>query len=84
MAAKAAQPFPFDEDHYLSTPAVSPRSHSGGDDEAVVRQVQEALDIEASGEFDEATRDAVLAFQKSKKIDQSGVVDAATWKKLMV
>jgi peptidoglycan hydrolase-like protein with peptidoglycan-binding domain len=80
----AAKPFPFESDHYIATPSISPRSHSGGDDEAVIREVQEALDVEASGTFDEATRDAVLAFQKKKKIDESGVVDEATWKKLMV
>jgi peptidoglycan hydrolase-like protein with peptidoglycan-binding domain len=81
--AKPKVPFPYEDDHYLSTPATSPRSHSGGDDEAVVKQVQEALEVEQSGTYDEATREAVIAFQTKRKIEPTGVVDAATWKKLL-
>lgn len=81
--AQPKVPFPYEDDHYLSTPATSPRSHSGGDDEPVVKLVQHALEVEQTGTYDEATREAVLAFQKKRKIEPTGVVDSATWKKLI-
>lgn len=81
--SKPKVPFPYEDDHYLSTPATSPRSHSGGDDEATVKAVQEALEVEQTGTYDEATREAVMAFQQKRKIEVTGVVDAGTWKKLL-
>lgn len=77
-----SEKFPYDDDHYFSTPAVSPRSHSGGADEAHVKVIQEAVEAEVTGEYDEATREAVMAYQKKKKLPVTGVVDAATWKKI--
>jgi peptidoglycan hydrolase-like protein with peptidoglycan-binding domain len=47
-----------------------------------VLALQKRLKVSASGWFGPKTLTAVVAFQKSKKLPQTGVVNAATWKAL--
>ena len=58
-----------------------------------MRQLQEQLNtiadvytslpqVEISGNFDENTREAVMAFQKLFKLPVSGIVDYPTWYKI--
>lgn len=83
MAARskktAQEPFPFPEDHYLSTPSTAPRSHSSG---AHVRMVNEALGVEGDI-FNANTRTALLDRQGELGLPVTGVVDPATWDALM-
>lgn len=55
-----------------------------GDRGLQVRAVQSLLDLHGHrvgvyDDFDAATADAVVAFQKSVELDQTGVVDSRTW-----
>lgn len=60
-----------------------------GDEGNPVRAVQDQLsnqhgfEIEISGEFDEATEDAVVAFQKERCLEDDGVVGPVTWNTLV-
>lgn len=54
--------------------------HSG----PVVSAVQKALGVTADGDFGPFTADAVAAFQTKHKLTATGVMDAATWRKLLV
>lgn len=48
----------------------------------LVRVLQELLDLNPSGEFDNSTRAAVLAFQKKHGLASDGIVGPMTWLKL--
>ena len=48
----------------------------------LVRVLQELLDLNPSGEFDNSTRAAVLAFQKKHGLVSDGIVGPMTWLKL--
>lgn len=50
-----------------------------GDRGEAVLALQRRLKVTASGWFGPKTRTAVIAFQKSRKLPQTGVVNAATW-----
>lgn len=77
--AEPTEPFPFPEDHYLSTPSTANRSHSSG---AHVRMVNEALGVEGDI-FNANTRAALLARQEELGVPVTGVVDVTTWDALM-
>ena len=59
-----------------------------GDENQRVKQVQEALrergllTVLPTGYFGDLTRNAVLAFQRFERLDQSGTVNEETWKRL--
>lgn len=60
-----------------------------GDEGNAVRDIQDRLaalgfdsPIDQRGAFDEATRDAVMAFQKAKGLDSDGIVGPDTWRSL--
>jgi hypothetical protein len=48
-----------------------------------VSAIQRALRLGASARFDAATRNAVIGFQRTHRMAQSGVVDAGTWRVLL-
>ena len=48
----------------------------------LIRVLQELLDLNPSGEFDNFTRAAVLAFQKKHGLVSDGIVGPMTWLKL--
>jgi len=50
-----------------------------GDRGEAVLALQKRLAVTASGWFGPRTKTAVIAFQKSKKLPQTGIVNAATW-----
>lgn len=49
----------------------------------VVKAVQQAMGTSADGSFGPATREALLAWQVTHDVQQTGVVDAATWRALL-
>lgn len=60
-----------------------------GDEGNAVRDIQDRLaalgfeaPIDQRGEFDEATRHAVVAFQRAKGLDPDGIVGPDTWRSL--
>ena len=60
-----------------------------GDEGNAVRDIQDRLaalgfdsPIDQRGVFDEATRDAVMAFQRAKGLDSDGIVGPDTWRSL--
>lgn len=68
--------WPYAKDHYLATESIAARSHHEGDP---VVEVQEALGVEVTGVFDEATRDALIQYQQDNDLPVTGVVDADQW-----
>lgn len=54
-----------------------------GDKGANVKAVQKALKLTADGDFGPGTKKAVEKFQADKKLPVTGVVDKATWTKLV-
>lgn len=72
--------WPFDNDHYLSTPVASRRGHSDGPS---VRVVQQALGVEVTGAFDEITAAAVGDWQREHERPVTKVVDRDTWDELI-
>ncbi|KGN32397.1 hypothetical protein N802_18705 [Knoellia sinensis KCTC 19936] len=74
-ATKPAAPHPLAQYADL----VLKRGSSG----APVVALQKALKITADGAFGPGTESAVIAYQKSKGINPTGVVASATWKALM-
>ena len=48
-----------------------------------VKEAQTMLGIAVTGVFDDATDDAVRAFQRENGLDPDGIVGPATWKKLL-
>lgn len=82
MATKKAYEgpaWPHGKDDYLYLPVTSRRGHSSGDE---VAAVQQALEIDVTGTYDDATVAAVFAFQKEHKLPVTGTVDRATWEAL--
>lgn len=75
---KTRPKFPLPQGHYFSTPTSSRNSHSDGPG---VEAIQKAVGIEALGVYDNATREAVMQFQRKHKLDVTGVVEESTWKK---
>jgi hypothetical protein len=76
---RQAPEFPWPDDHYVSTPAIARRSHSGGADAAFVRLAQQALGTEPNGEFTTTDAIAVGEFQQEAGLEVSRVIDRATW-----
>ena len=68
--------WPYLKSHYLGELSTDFHGHSEGTD---VEQVQLALGVKPTGTFDEATRDAVIAYQEAHKLDVTGIVDHALW-----
>ncbi len=54
-----------------------------GERNANVAVAQRALGITADGQFGYGTRTAVLAYQQAKKLPRTGVLDKATWARLV-
>ena len=54
-----------------------------GDTGPVVSAVQRAVGTSADGDFGPMTQSAVTAFQRNHGVAATGVVDAATWRKLL-
>ena len=54
-----------------------------GDTGPVVSAVQRAVGTSADGDFGPMTQSAVTAFQRNHGVSATGVVDAATWRKLL-
>lgn len=52
---------------------------AAGDD---VEDLQEALGIKPDGDFGPATKQAVIAFQRSRGLEDDGIVGGSTWKAL--
>lgn len=74
----------FQEDRLLAVDG-DPGPKTAAELEAVIGQVQEALEVEASGSFGEATTDAVTTFQESEAdLEATGRADEATMKALGV
>lgn len=71
----APVPFPFPEDHYISTPSTARLSHSSG---GTVAKVNEALGVEGDV-FNSLSRDALMEAQRKAKLPVTGVVDPETW-----
>lgn len=81
-ARKAAEPreaWPYADDEYVYADVVSPRGKS---DPEVVAKVQEALGINADGDWAEGTSRAVLEYQRQHDLEATGVVDRSTWNAL--
>ena len=68
--------WPFLKSHYLGTESTDYHGHHEGDE---VSALQEALDVKVTGTYDDATRDAVIEYQKAHKLDVTGIVDHELW-----
>ncbi len=53
-----------------------------GDSGSHVKALQETLNVEATGTFDQKTRVAVIKWQSQNKLAHTGVVDQAMWEAL--
>jgi len=74
----------FQEDRLLSVDG-EPGPKTAAELEKVIGEVQKALEIEASGSYDEATTKAVTAFQKAEEgLEPTGRAGAETMKALDV
>lgn len=79
MASRKSLPWPLEGKRIFGP--VSSRSQwvHDGDDVAVI---QEAVGVEASGSYDEATRRAVVKYQGDNGLAVSGTVDRKLWTRL--
>jgi peptidoglycan hydrolase-like protein with peptidoglycan-binding domain len=82
--SRSATPrFGLEKGHYYSVPFTSRSAHSGAvEDQAAIRAIQEQVGAEVTGTFSADTEVKVKAAQKKAKLEESGVVDADTWKAL--
>lgn len=53
-----------------------------GDSGSHVKALQETLNVEATGTFDQKTRVAVIQWQSKNKLAHTGIVDQAMWEAL--
>lgn len=72
--------WPYLKSHYLGEQSTDFHGHFEGDE---VEAVQVALDVKATREYDEATRDAVVAYQQENGLDVTGIVDHELWDRLV-
>lgn len=79
-AEPAESTWPYLKSHYLGTLSTDLHGHSEGDE---VEAVQVALGVKATREFDDATRDAVIAYQQDNGLEVTGVVDPELWDRLV-
>ena len=55
-----------------------------GDKSDGVKLIQQALDLDADGDYGPATKKAIIAIQDSHdKLDSNGIVGPATWAEIM-
>lgn len=71
--------FPLPEGHYFHPPVVSQNAHTQHD---ALREVQRLIGAPQTGEFDDETVTAVLAWKQARNLGHSPVVDADTWQRL--
>ena len=71
--------WPYLKSHYLGEQSTDFHGHFEGTD---VEQVQVALDVKPTGTFDEATREAVIAYQQEHGLEVTGIVDHELWDRL--
>lgn len=76
--------FPYPSDNYFSTPATSPRCHSGTwpADQPYVRMIQQEVGTGIDGHYGPATYGAVRTYQSRHGLSADGVVGPYTWAKM--
>jgi peptidoglycan hydrolase-like protein with peptidoglycan-binding domain len=76
--------FPYPSDHYFSTPATSPRNHSGAwlVDQKYVRMIQQEVGATIDGHYGTGTRSKVIAYQTKYGLARDGVVGPVTWRRM--
>jgi peptidoglycan hydrolase-like protein with peptidoglycan-binding domain len=86
----AGQPAPLYTTRHTSYCATPPKAPSSkyaivwpGQKTSSVKVAQKALKIKADGSFGAATRSALVTWQKANKVPVTGVLDKATWHKLV-
>ena len=81
-----AKAFPLEDDHFYGIQMTTRRSHWGKNsvDESAVLKIQRALRVPQTGTYDSATAKAVRTHQHKNDLDETGVVDKATWRTLHI
>lgn len=76
--------FPLDETHYYIPPVVSRRGHHGQDtaDHGAIGAIQQELGLPMTGQFDEATAEAVRAWREKNGLAPGNFVDREAWDKM--
>lgn len=76
--------FPLGEGEGFYTQTTARHLHHGDaeGDAPAINAIQSFLNVPVSNTFDEATRNAVYAFQKKAKLPVTGIVDSKTWAKM--
>ena len=79
-----AGPFPLQEDHYFLPPVVTRHGHSGDDpaDRGAIAAIQQEVGVPVTGEFDEATGEAVSAWRDKNGMGAAKFVDAEVWERM--
>lgn len=78
-ASRKSLPWTLREGQEFGPTSARPRWVSKGED---VEAIQRGLDIEVTGAYDEATRRAVVAYQRDRKLLPTGTVDRKLFTRL--